>query len=60
MSKRGMQMNSANLTKMLLMIAALLVVVFLFSKVLKREGMAHTKKPTSSGNPLAGLKIPGM
>ena len=54
MSKRGMKMNSASLTKMLLMIAALLVVVFLFSKVLKREGMV-TPKPTVSGNPMAGL-----
>ena len=59
MSKRGMQMNSANLTKMLLMIAALLVVVFLFSRVLKREGMV-TPKPTMSGNPLAGMMSMGL
>ena len=48
MSKRGMKMNSANLTKMLFMIAALLVVVFLFTKVLKREGWTTTKpRPTA-------------
>ena len=57
MSKRGMQMNSANLTKMLLMIAALMVVVFLFSKVMKREGMGPTNKPKGV---LGRIKIPGM
>ena len=57
---KGMQMNSANLTKMLLLIGALLVVVFLFTKVLKREGMEPTKMPGSAGGLFSGFKIPGM
>ena len=48
MAKRGMSMPSMSLTNILLLLAAVLFVIFVFSTMSKREGLPEKRRNSSN------------